>query len=253
MTTKRNRLLTVGFAMLSIATLINESSAVQAGSAIFTSIDFPNATATGGPARWLGIDPLGDVVGAYRTAADNIAHGFLLRGNEYTSFDHPSSTGGTFANAINPKGDIVGGYFAGAFGHSYLLRTGAFNSFDPPGATISFALGINAGGDIVGAYNTGSTSLTTGSRGYLLRNGEFTSIDIPGAIYTWAMGINSEGTIVGRYQSGDGRVHGYLLYQTSSLRWISQTVCSLSRELSARAAMLSERIKAPMANFTRSC
>src|SRR5262245_30136760 len=104
--TKPRNVLTAGIAMLSVATLLKATPAAQKGPGTFTSIDVPGAIATGGPMRWLGIGPRGDIVGAYRT---DKAHGFVLRGGEVTSVDHPSSTAGTFANAVNPEGDIVGG------------------------------------------------------------------------------------------------------------------------------------------------
>src|SRR5262245_12463299 len=243
--------LTPGMAMLSVAALVTGIQAAQQRPATFTSIDIPGAVATGGPMRWLGINPRGDVVGAYRT---DKAHGFMLRAGEVTSFDDPSSTAGTFANAISPEGDIVGGYFAGAFAHSYILSDGAFTSFDPPGALISFALGINARGEIVGVYNAGSTNLLTGSRGYLLTDGAFTSIVVPDAVYRGGTGINSEGTVVGRYQSGDGRVHGYVLYSTTlSLVSIFLAVLTLIHAPSILPATSSERIKAPTGSSMRSC
>jgi probable HAF family extracellular repeat protein len=59
----------------------------------------------------------------------------------------------TNANAINPRGDIVGRYdTADGRTHGYLLSGGEFTSIDFPGATLTTANGINARGDIVGRY-----------------------------------------------------------------------------------------------------
>src|SRR5438093_2457337 len=205
---------TCGLVMLAPETVVVPTPHLLASAPAFTSIDVPGGVRTGGPNSWLGTDARGDIVGAYRTleTAGTKTHGFLLRNDEYVSFDHPGSTGQTFANGINPEGDIAGAYFAGLFAHSYLLTKGSFASFDPPGALFSFALVVNARGQIVGAYNSASTNIFTGTRGYLLTEGEFTTITVPGTVYTWAAGINSQVTIVGRYQSSDGTVHGYVLH-----------------------------------------
>jgi len=93
--------------------------------AMFTSIDFPGATNTGGDAG--GINPRGDIVSSYCGDSlgcnpTNTGHGFLLRKEEFTSFDFPGSVA-TLAHGINPPGDIVGAYADTRGGVHGYLRT----------------------------------------------------------------------------------------------------------------------------------
>jgi len=71
-----------------------------------TLIDYPNA---GGTWPW-GINSRGDIVGYY-TGADNINHGFLLNGGQYTAIDYPGSAV-TLIHGISPQGDVVGEFGA---------------------------------------------------------------------------------------------------------------------------------------------
>jgi uncharacterized membrane protein len=79
----------------------------------FVSIDVPCAACPGGIARRTaigGINPAGDIVGAY-TDAVGMSHGFLLSGGQFTTLDVPNAVS-TSAGGINPAGDIVGSYTA---------------------------------------------------------------------------------------------------------------------------------------------
>jgi probable HAF family extracellular repeat protein len=97
-------------------------------------------------------------VGAFSDANFN-SHGFLLKNGRFTAIDVPGTACGpacflgTFANGINPQGDIVG-YYNGGDGHvhGFLLRRGTFSTIDPPGSSFTQAWGINPQGDIVGYY-----------------------------------------------------------------------------------------------------
>jgi uncharacterized membrane protein len=137
----------------------------------------------------------------------------------FTTIDSPRAI---FSEAvdINSKGEIVGRFYDGTscdvlntcfladgHNHGFLLRGGEFTTIDPPGSTLTAAVGINSGGDIVGTYRTADGTF----HGFLLTGGEFSSIDFPGAIRTSAWRINAAGEIVGRYQSPDGKSHAFLL------------------------------------------
>jgi hypothetical protein len=62
-------------------------------------------------------------VGRY-VSADGVVHGFLLRKDEFTTIDVPGAIF-TIAQAINPRGDIVGPYdIADGSRHGYLLLQG---------------------------------------------------------------------------------------------------------------------------------
>jgi len=84
---------------------------------VFTTIDPPNAIKTGGSGGVLHLDPAGEVVASYITAADKPlpcgcqGHGFTYRRGTFTTFDYPGAVAdGTINTGINPQGDIVGIY-----------------------------------------------------------------------------------------------------------------------------------------------
>ena len=189
--------------------ILTVRSAAGAGDENFITIDFPGATQT----LALGINPRGDIVGAYLND-DGVTHGFLLSGREFTPIDFPSSSF-TFARGINPHGDIVGQYGSAGVNHGFLLSRGEFTSIDVPGALDeTHAWKINDRGQIVGGY--------AGADGknhvFLLRKGEFTTIDFSVAIdIDLNGGISPGGDIVGGYcdsatcMFGSTDFHGFLL------------------------------------------
>jgi uncharacterized membrane protein len=95
----------------------------------FTTLDFPGAVASGfacgppygGGTTALGINPLGDIVGSY-CGTDGNDHGFLLSNGNFRTVNFPGATF-TFANGINPEGEIGGGYQLAADGtyHGFVL------------------------------------------------------------------------------------------------------------------------------------
>ena len=85
----------------------------------------------------------------------------------FTTIDFPGASS-TDADAINPRGDIVGNYFIAGVGHGFLLSGGEFTSIDFPDGNFTEANGINARGDIVGQYED-SAGVT---HGYLLSRPE---------------------------------------------------------------------------------
>ena len=206
----RMRLFLLGF---SFVLPLTSTALAQPELGTFTTVDFPGAISTGGGGGWTGINPRGDIVGAYASADGNY-HGFLLSQGSFTSIDFPGATS-TVANGINPEGDIVGTYLVGGTFHGFLLsgdsrgplrirRRRRFTSIDVPGSSFTNALGINSRGDIVGRYDSAGVT-----HGYVFSGGEFSSIDFPDASSTQASAINSHGDIVGRYVSA-GAIHGYV-------------------------------------------
>lgn len=102
----------IGMALsLSGLLLLPEKSAAQSFN--FVPVDVPCAACPGGIARRTtigGINPAGDIVGAY-TDAVGMSHGFLLSRGQFTQLDAPNAVS-TGAAGINPAGDIVGSYTA---------------------------------------------------------------------------------------------------------------------------------------------
>ena len=76
----------------------------------------------------------------------------LAESDTFTTIDFPGASS-TDADAINPRGDIVGNYFIAGVGHGFLLSGGDFTSIDFPAASTTRAFGINPRGDIVGEYD----------------------------------------------------------------------------------------------------
>ncbi len=122
----------------------------------FSTIDFPGVLGTSATA----INDVGNIVGNYSacTGQDSKggscfvaqAHGFLLSGGTYSSFDPPGSVG-TFATAINNSGEIAGTYIDGSNKtHGFVLKSGAFSIIDFPGASLTQVTGVNDKGQIVG-------------------------------------------------------------------------------------------------------
>ena len=215
-----------------------------------TFIDVPEASGQLGT-QATGINARGDIVGIYVTDTFNM-HGFLLSNGTFTTIDVPGATfpgppttggtfatainpqgdivgyyndsslgsGGTFATAINPQGDIVGYYNDSSLGfRGFLLSGGTFTTIDVPGSGGTTApLGINARGDIVGSY---FDSVSGHVFGFLLRDGAYSTIAVPGADATGASGINSRGDIVGGYYEGPlFASHGFLLTSGGTLTTI---------------------------------
>ena len=140
----------------------------------------------------------------------------------YATIDPPGAIYSE-ANDINSRGEIVGRFYDGdvcdirnvcqvfdGHDHGFLLSKGEFTTIDPPGSTLTGALGIGPGGDIVGTYRTADGIF----HGFVLSHDQFTTIDFPGGTFTRLQGINPEGDIVGEYRTpsptGDVR-HGFLL------------------------------------------
>jgi uncharacterized membrane protein len=118
-----------------------------------------------------GINPSGDIVGAYADFPSDISHGFVRDSDgTFVSFDAPGAGSsrpgqGTIFSAIKAAGEIAGYYVDADYGvHGFVrCRDGTMRSFDIPGAVDTWALGLNASGHIVGFYSDGA------SHGFVLR------------------------------------------------------------------------------------
>jgi uncharacterized membrane protein len=165
-------------------------------------VNYPGADFTIG----LGINNVGDVVGAY-TAPCCVGHAFSLHAKTYTNIDVPGAEDSS-AVAINLAGTIVGWYRdASDVIHGFLLKDGAYSTVDFPGAASTQVLGINANEDLVGRI----TDQSGHYHGFLFSGGTFLQIDIPGQDVTQAFGINDLGSIVGSYTDSAKVQHGFIL------------------------------------------
>jgi probable HAF family extracellular repeat protein len=162
-----------------------------------------------------GINSSGEIVGSY-TDANQVTHGYLLSGGQYTTLDDPNAGGTTTARGINDRGQIVGTYFGnlGTGLHGFVLDHGQYTTIDDPDAIpgSTQAGGINASGTIVGTYLDHNVVV----HGYVLSHGQCTTLDDPdagtGVVQgTYALGINASGQIVGFYVDANYAFHGYVL------------------------------------------
>ena len=137
----------------------------------------------------------------------------------YITFDVP---GGSFLtpNGINPRGEIVGGYYDTTW-ENFVLSDGVVHNTNPPvvitpccnaGFYLVTISGINPEGDTVGSYN----DINGAAAGFLLsHDGTYTTIAVPGAgcgVGTLPAGINSRGEVTGFYiDDATCGTHGFLL------------------------------------------
>ena len=85
----------------------------------FSQLHVPGSTAT---QAW-DMNPAGEIIGFYRTGsgATAVFHGFVLRDDQYITFDFPgATTTATRLRGINPRGDIVGTYAVGTVSHGFV-------------------------------------------------------------------------------------------------------------------------------------
>jgi probable HAF family extracellular repeat protein len=158
-----------------------------------------------------GINNKGVIVGNF-FSVEGFVDGFAFETNTFTYVTVPGSgflRG--FLNAVNDKGDAVGGFDDPDTGvvHSFLRdRNGRISILADPEADAldTEALGINNQGTIVGFYDDAG-----GVRhGFILSRGVYTIYDYPGAVRTLLTGINNHGQIVGIAFDGVQR-RGFLL------------------------------------------
>jgi probable HAF family extracellular repeat protein len=121
----------------------------------------------------------------------------------FTTLDDPLATNrtGTFAQAIDNNGQVVGYYYdSSGDAHGFLYSGGSYITVDyrPGTANQTFPESINAKRQIVGWYNDRSSD-----HGFLYSGGIFTALNDPLAtVNTFARAINARGQIVGYYQNG---------------------------------------------------
>jgi hypothetical protein len=161
------------------------------------------------------------VVGAWFSPDGTSQTGFLARVSgtkpareTYDLLNDPQGSLVQQAYSVNDFGQIVGDYYVGETGgsyifHSYELDHGKFKPLNVPfaDAVSTFSPAINDTGEIVGGW----TDSAGNSHGYTQIGDTYSSFDYPGGgqiqLY---LSVNSEGHIVGSYADSNGNVHGFL-------------------------------------------
>lgn len=176
------------------------------GQAHFTTIDYPGAEAT----YALGINPAGDIVGAFEDASGY--HAFVLRNGAYRSFDYPGATW-TEARGISPRGDVVGMYgLEDNTVHGFLLQDGVLVNIDVPGQPNTMPIKISPSGTVVGCYHE-----STPEGGTILGTMYGFARDAAGTVTSYPLartmhnGVSPSGDIAGIYFDPAGPVYSYAI------------------------------------------
>ena len=158
-----------------------------------------NATATG-------MDNAGDVVGGYTDAKGGF-HGFVRKASgALTQINDPRAAAyGTAADGISPDGSVIVGFYLDKAGvmHGFLLRDGAFTTYDVPGAH-GTVVGFDNHGEFGGTY-VAADGL---SRGFYVIHGRLHTLRPPAKAGTRhpaliLSGVDAEGTLYGYVDSAN--------------------------------------------------
>ncbi len=123
---------------------------------VFTYFNAPGTLNSQGDTWANDINNLGQIVGSFNP--DNTVQsgyqGYLYENSTFTTFADPLAAFGTFAQAINDAGQIVGFYVDSSnVDHGFLYFDGVFTTIDDPlGAQGTVATGVNNLGQVVGYY-----------------------------------------------------------------------------------------------------
>ncbi|HLZ98864.1 MAG TPA: hypothetical protein VKP66_13075 [Steroidobacteraceae bacterium] len=175
------------------------------GKTRFMTLDPPGSTLT---QAWA-VDDNGQVVGSYNDAS-GIGHGFIYTpGVGFTTLDPTSPATGTWAAAfgINGTGQAAGSYFDGVRRHGFEYAGGTYITLDPPGSTLTQALGINTGSQATGFF-TDSANVYHGFL-YDPATLSYTTVDPPATTFTAPTAIDTTGQVTGYFYDGS-KYHGFI-------------------------------------------
>jgi hypothetical protein len=170
---------------------------------VYKVIPVPESTKASAAA---GVNASGVIVGNY-TDMENIDHGFIFEGTDFSTFDYPGAAG-SGASDINDSGNIVGDFtLSNGTGHGYFYdkKKNTFTTLDYPSATITEVISVNSANIAAGTYIDSNHV----SHGFTWTNGVYSKIDYPGADSTSVSGINDSGLLAGDYWVGPD-LHGYV-------------------------------------------
>jgi probable HAF family extracellular repeat protein len=140
-----------------------------------------------------------------------ITEGFLYGAGNATLLK-VSGAAGTYAEAINDSGEVVGGWWDSSYVHGFVwTQAQGFTLFDfPHESNISWgASAINSAGVVVGSFGDAKGH----SHGFIRdAAGHFTILNAPHASSTWAIGINASGQVTGFYVVGTETVAHAFIY-----------------------------------------
>jgi len=168
-----------------------------------------------------GLTPSGQTVGYYFDVNMGrlTSHGFVRNADgTVITFDATPDSIYTYAEAVNPVGQIAGVYYDANYGsHAFVRDTdGTITSFDVPGFIWNVE-GINLLGQIAGSYLESDYSM----HGFVRdSDGTINSFDVPGTGSggvgcghchgTLVTDMNERGQLVGYYGGADGLEHSFM-------------------------------------------
>lgn len=176
--------------------------------AIYSPELIPLGSLGGGWTEPRDINDLGQIVGSSQTP-DPYAHAFLYENGAMADLGTLSGvpSDGSWANAINNHGQIVGQAFnaypfpqgeGGGTEHAFLYENGGMVDLETLGSGYVSALGINNVGQIVGGFDTcGCDDCLCNIHPFLVENGVMNDLGILGGRESYAYDINDLGQIVG--------------------------------------------------------
>lgn len=153
-----------------------------------------------------GINDRGETAGNCLVSAAETIAWLSTKPIGLVSYLFPGASG-TFANAINNAGVVVGYYTFDSVTHGYMRDTqGVVHTIDFPGASATYLNGISDTGQISGSFKDSGGNL----HGFLYA-GTFVQVDVPGGSQTVVNQINKHGRFVGSYVNpGNGHTYGFI-------------------------------------------
>jgi hypothetical protein len=153
-------------------------TATPGGKTTFYTLPFANYSPTGPfNTTATGMDNAGAVVGAYTDAKGGL-HGFVRSASgALTQINDPrAAAGGTVADGVSPDGSVIVGFYVTKTGapHGFLLRGGAFTTYDVPGAQ-GTVVAFDDHGELGGSYFAANGL----SRGFYVIHGKLHTVRPP--------------------------------------------------------------------------
>lgn len=162
------------------------------------------------------INDLGVVTGWY-LGSDDLLHGFVEQGGNYTTVDYPGAPV-SLVVGVTLFGEIVGGYGDGQRG-GFIDQGGNFTSIQDPYASSTPTsgnygtgmVGVTPLGKLVGFYYDASAT----EHGFTYQDGKYTTFDCPGAGTGANEGtspsyVTSDGAIAGSCSESNGGFYNFI-------------------------------------------